>query len=211
MDDELYIDNVEVEPDEDYESDGFQDPATLARSRQKGPKGTKRPAPKSSTPGRSRKRVKTVNTPSSNSKRPVAGGKCSIGEQYPTTDGQPTAGQPTTGQSTVDQPAVDQPTNGYPSNAPPAIAPSPTEPTQKTGETSSEQAAPDGDSATFANHTVEGATTENATNDGPATVIGQPIESAGPGNGSTESSSTTNSSGGLAVLDTQPTPSERQS
>ncbi|RYO79140.1 hypothetical protein DL762_008307 [Monosporascus cannonballus] len=76
--DELYIDNNE--PDEEYESDGFQDPATVARSRQKGTKGTKRPLTEPSTPNRS-KRAKTVNTPSSNRKRPSPRGVRPRGEQ----------------------------------------------------------------------------------------------------------------------------------
>ncbi|RYP75240.1 hypothetical protein DL769_003851 [Monosporascus sp. CRB-8-3] len=77
--DELYIDNNE--PDEEYESDGFQDPATVARSRQKGTKGTKRPLTEPSTPNRSKKRAKTVNTPSSNRKRSSPGGVRPVGEQ----------------------------------------------------------------------------------------------------------------------------------
>ncbi len=80
MGDELYIDNNEVDVDE-YESDGFQDPATLARPRQKGTKGTKRPAPKPNTPDRYKKKMKTVNASSSNGTHSPSGGENSIREQ----------------------------------------------------------------------------------------------------------------------------------
>ncbi|RYP49251.1 hypothetical protein DL768_005025 [Monosporascus sp. mg162] len=107
--DELYVDNNE--PDEEYESDGFQDPATVARSRQKGNKGTKRPLTEPSTPHRSKKRAKTVNTPSSNRKQSSPGGVRPAGEQSSDTQSavarlsneQHSHEQPTHGQSFHEQ------------------------------------------------------------------------------------------------------------